>query len=212
MSKGAAGGAGTKRKGGVTGAPAAKKKKPDANSDADEAAASSSSSSSRSSSSSSSSSSGDDAHDARFAEALAAERAVYLEFLKALKERMLKSPNKFFSDLAELRVLHTAGKTPILCARARQILPLQPTQTSSERIFSRSAAVTKDRFSQKTTLIEDLVLSSKNCRAVTNLNPGVNGLPESVGSDADAELADTASDHDVALDSDEDIGAYLGAE
>jgi len=139
-------------------------------------------------------------------ELLSKERVHLLKALTALKQRMAAAKAAeakakaegdtdfkpvFFSDLEELAALHAAGLTPLICERALQILPIQPTQTSSERIFSRAAIVTKDRARLKPEYIEKFVLSYKNCRTLTAAYPGLYATPEEESS---AKLEDTAAD------------------
>jgi len=90
-----------------------------------------------------------------------------------------------FSELAIWAGL--AKKLPRLDATAHRLLAIQPTQTASERIFSRFKLVTAGREHLGNKNIELFLLSAMNVRALEEQLPSFRPPPVPVEDDPDVE-------------------------
>lgn len=143
------------------------------------------------------------AADARLAK-YEAEWSSYMAALDDMVKRL--SRGERFTDLDAMAKIR--GQVPRVAALARKVLATQPTQTASERIFSRLRLVTAGRHSLGEQRIELFTLAAANVRKFADLHASFRPAPVPLDDDPEVEPSrvedDTEDENDASSDGADD--------
>ena len=95
-------------------------------------------------------------------------------------------------------------KIPFIASVARDLLPIQPTQTAAERIFNRTKSFNVGRESTKPERVEKYCMSAMNVRALAKAYPGYRGTNVAEGAEGSVDGPDGAGADDGAKDVSDD--------